>query len=490
MSSISETLHTATSEVARQWLPTGSRTEPRRSIRYSSIPAIVGALDILLVMISAVLTGTLYHSIQEVDADLTRYVMTGCVVVAIFVPIFHNRGLYSPAALMNWKFQVRNILAVWTMTFLMFASVAFALKVGSDFSRGAVLLFGIVGLLAIVLHRALWRIIIERALKVGVLRGRRSILLYMYESPPEADVIRDVIPDFVRSGYDIIQFFHFGSDVPNKRVIEKIIEFTRGSDIEEIFFAADVQRWSEISQMAQELCVIPLPLTLLPDECTATLFQRPSRQFGRTVGVEFSRAPLSLTERLSKRLLDIVCSIAAIVVLLPMFLIVALAIKLDSPGPVLFMQTRHGFNGRRFKIIKFRTMTVLEDGTTIPQAVRGDSRVTRIGSWLRKTSIDEIPQFFNVLGGDMSIVGPRPHAVAHDNHYADLISKYAFRHHVKPGITGWAQVHGYRGETPTVRSMKERVDRDIWYVDNWSLPLDLQIILRTAVEVMRRRNAY
>ena len=141
------------------------------------------------------------------------------------------------------------------------------------------------------------------------------------------------------------------------------------------------------------------------------------------------------------------------------------------------MQTRHGFNGKRFKILKFRTMTVLEDGATIAQAVRGDSRVTRIGLWLRKTSIDEIPQFFNVLKGDMSVVGPRPHAVAHDNHYADLISRYAFRHHVKPGITGWAQIRGYRGETPTVRSMKERVDHDIWYVDNWSLLLDVQIIL-------------
>jgi len=173
-----------------------------------------------------------------------------------------------------------------------------------------------------------------------------------------------------------------------------------------------------------------------------------------------------------------------------MFFIVALAIKLDSPGPVLFMQTRHGFNGKRFKILKFRTMTVLEDGATIPQAVRGDSRVTRIGLWLRKTSIDEIPQFFNVLKGDMSIVGPRPHAVAHDSYYAELISRYAFRHHVKPGITGWAQVHGCRGETRTVHSMKERVDHDIWYVGNWSLLLDLYIILRTAVEVMRSRNAY
>jgi putative colanic acid biosynthesis UDP-glucose lipid carrier transferase len=312
----------------------------------------------------------------------------------------------------------------------------------------------------------------------------------MHEPQWAEDTIQNIARDFVRHGYEIMQFFHFSTNIPKKRVIEQVIAFARGSDIEEIFFAADVQQWSEISLMAQELCVIPLPLTLLPDARTAELFQRPSRQFGSIVGVEFRRAPLSLAERFFKRLSDIVCSVGGVIALLPIFLIVALAIKLDSTGPVLFTQTRHGFNGKRFKILKFRTMRVLEDGDTIAQAVRGDSRVTRIGLWLRMTSIDEIPQFFNVLKGDMSIVGPRPHAAAHDNYYADVISQYAFRHHVKPGITGWAQIQGCRGETPTVNSMKERVDRDIWYIDNWSLLLDFYIILRTAVEVIRSRNAY
>jgi exopolysaccharide biosynthesis polyprenyl glycosylphosphotransferase len=178
------------------------------------------------------------------------------------------------------------------------------------------------------------------------------------------------------------------------------------------------------------------------------------------------------------------------VLLTPMFLIIALAIKLDTPGPALFMQTRHGFNTKKFKIFKFRTMTALDDGATIKQAVRGDARVTNIGSWLRKTSIDELPQLFNVLKGEMSIVGPRPHAAAHDDYYEQLISCYAFRHHMKPGITGWAQVNGCRGETPTLQLMKERVDRDIWYVDNWSVLLDLKIIVGTVLELIRGRNAY
>src|SRR5204862_458997 len=199
-------------------------------------------------------------------------------------------------------------------------------------------------------------------------------------------------------------------------------------------------------------------------EDTAALFTMSSRQFGSSVGVEFQRAPLSLSERVGKRLVDIVLGVSAIVLLVPMFVIVAIAIKLDSPGAALFRQTRCGFNSRRFKIFKFRTMTDLDDGPTIRQAVRGDRRVTRLGAWLRRTSIDELPQLFNVVSGEMSLVGPRPHAAAHNTEYEQIIGNYAFRHHVKPGITGWAQVNGYRGETGALEMMQKRVECDLWYI--------------------------
>lgn len=486
-----ESIDLRATAAAHQWRSTSSPTGWRWSVRYSSIPAVVCAFEVFLIITTAVVASSLYSFIQETNNDdLTRDGTMAIVIAAIFVPMLHNRGLYNPAALVNWTSQVRNILGTWTVTFLVFASVAFALKVGSDFSRGTILLFSVVGLMAILLHHALWRIIVERLLNSGALRGRRSILLCLHESPWAEDSIQKTARDLVRHGYNILQFFHLGIDIPKTQIMQQVIALARGSDVEEIFFAADIKRWPEIRHIVQELCVLPVPLTLLPDECTAALFQRPSRQLGGTVGVEFRRAPLSLAERFFKRLLDLAGSIAGLIVLLPMFVIVALAIKLDSPGPVLFRQTRHGFNSKPFRIVKFRTMTVLEDGATIQQAMRGDSRVTRTGYWLRKTSIDELPQLFNVLKGDMSLVGPRPHAVAHDNHYGDLISRYAFRHHVKPGITGWAQIHGCRGQTPTVHSMKERVDLDIWYVDNWSLLTDFHIILRTVVEVLRGRNAY
>jgi undecaprenyl-phosphate galactose phosphotransferase/putative colanic acid biosynthesis UDP-glucose lipid carrier transferase len=170
--------------------------------------------------------------------------------------------------------------------------------------------------------------------------------------------------------------------------------------------------------------------------------------------------------------------------------VAAVTVKLDSPGPVLFRQRRNGFNVHPFVIFKFRTMNVLEDGGNVVQAKRHDPRVTRVGRVLRHSSIDELPQLFNVLRGEMSLVGPRPHALAHDTQYGRLLFDYAFRQHMKPGITGWAQVHGYRGETAGIDQMRRRIDCDLWYINNWSLILDLQILCRTCIEVARQRNAY
>ncbi len=192
-------------------------------------------------------------------------------------------------------------------------------------------------------------------------------------------------------------------------------------------------------------------------------------------------------QRGGKRALDAAGSLIAITCLWPLLLIVAIAVGLDSPGPILFRQRRSGLNGREFVIYKFRTMTVLEDGPVVTQACRNDVRVTRIGKILRRASLDELPQFFNVLKGDMSLVGPRPHAIAHDRKYRTHIADYDERYQVKPGLTGWAQVNGRRGETQSVALMAERVTFDLWYVRCWSLGLDVKILLLTVFEVFRNR---
>ena len=191
--------------------------------------------------------------------------------------------------------------------------------------------------------------------------------------------------------------------------------------------------------------------------------------------------------RAVKRAVDIVVSLIAIISCLPIFLLVGIVVKLESPGPILFRQRRSGINGKEFFIFKFRTMNVHEDGANVTQARRDDLRVTRVGKYLRRSSMDELPQFLNVLRGDMSLVGPRPHALAHDDRYKVCVRDYVYRYNVKPGITGWAQVKGLRGETSSLEHMAERVRYDLWYINHWSLCLDLNILLRTCFEVFRDR---
>ena len=198
-----------------------------------------------------------------------------------------------------------------------------------------------------------------------------------------------------------------------------------------------------------------------------------------------------LSGRNASRVLDIAGAAMGLLVLAPLLVFIALLIRLDTPGPVLFRQTRKGLNGQVFRIYKFRTMRVLEDGAVVRQATRGDARVTRIGRILRSTSLDELPQLLNVLSGEMALVGPRPHALAHDEFYSREISGYDQRFRVKPGITGWAQVNGARGETPTLDHMRRRIELDLWYVQHKSIALDLTILARTVVaELGRTSEAY
>ena len=193
---------------------------------------------------------------------------------------------------------------------------------------------------------------------------------------------------------------------------------------------------------------------------------------------------------MQKRLFDLLLAAFALLAMTPLLIAVAILIKLDSPGPIFFVQRRYGFNQQPFRIIKFRTMRALEDGPFVVQATRDDPRLTRIGRWLRRWNIDEIPQLFNVLTGDMSLVGPRPHALSHDRDYERRISLYARRHNVKPGITGWAQINGYRGEIDSDEKIRGRVEHDLFYIDNWSLWLDLKIMARTVLSPAAYRNAY
>jgi exopolysaccharide biosynthesis polyprenyl glycosylphosphotransferase len=212
--------------------------------------------------------------------------------------------------------------------------------------------------------------------------------------------------------------------------------------------------------------------------------------FDDLLTIQVHRPPLSLWDRSIKRTFDVAAAAIGLILLLPLFIAVSVAIRLDSRGPILFRQTRHGFNNEAIRVFKFRSMTTTENGDDFTQVVKNDPRVTRIGRILRATNIDELPQLINVLLGSMSIVGPRPHATAHNEIFLSKIPPLSRRHNVKPGITGWAQVNGFRGETDTIEKMQKRIDHDLQYIDNWSFMFDMKIIMMTLFSKKAYVNAY
>ena len=372
-------------------------------------------------------------------------------------------------------------------------SLLFLLKTGAHYSRGATISFGLLGIAGIVASRSFTAFNLHRALANGTLGGQRVIVIGDPEElaiKPKTDLLRTYgareVGRFELSPASGPTLSNIARD---SEVIDSVIRAARASYAEQVLLAF---RWVDTARtdfVCERLRALPLPVFLLPDRSVSSILSRSSWDPRVLTPIEIQRAPLSPRDLVVKRLFDVTFAGLALAIFSPLLLVTAVAIKFDSDGPVIFRQRRRGFNGREFAIYKFRTMTVLEDGGTVRQAQRDDARVTWLGRLLRASSIDELPQLINVLTGDMSLVGPRPHAVVHDDEYGKLIDNYMYRHHVKPGITGWAQIHGFRGETD-VALMSKRIQRDLWYINNWSLWLDLKIMARTCVEVLRIQNAY
>jgi putative colanic acid biosynthesis UDP-glucose lipid carrier transferase len=277
----------------------------------------------------------------------------------------------------------------------------------------------------------------------------------------------------------------------NLGTIEQLADYARANHVDVIYIALPMASQPRILKLLDALRDTTASIYFVPDIFLYDLIQARVDSIGGLPVVAVCETPFTGIDGAMKKLSDFVLALLILVLISPLLLAVAVGVKLSSPGPVLFKQRRYGVDGRKIVVYKFRSMTVAEDGDVVRQATRNDSRVTRFGAFLRRTSLDELPQFINVLQGRMSIVGPRPHAVAHNELYRKLIPGYMIRHKVKPGITGFAQVNGLRGETDTVEKMKARVEYDLEYLRNWSLLLDLQIILKTVLVVLKRHpNAY
>ncbi|MGH8750818.1 MAG: undecaprenyl-phosphate glucose phosphotransferase [Burkholderiales bacterium] len=266
--------------------------------------------------------------------------------------------------------------------------------------------------------------------------------------------------------------------------------FVKANQVELIYVSLPMASQPRILKLLDELHDTTASIYFVPDIFVTDLIQGRMDSVSGLPVVAVCETPFTGLNGVIKRASDIILSLLILALISPLLLFIALAVKLSSPGPVIFRQRRYGLDGREIIVYKFRSMTVQEDGAAIEQARKQDKRVTPLGQFLRRSSLDEFPQFFNVLQGRMSIVGPRPHAVAHNEMYRKLIKGYMVRHKVKPGITGWAQVNGYRGETETLDKMSARIDYDLDYLRNWSLRLDLYIIARTVWVVLMQKNVY
>jgi Undecaprenyl-phosphate glucose phosphotransferase len=466
-----------------------------RPLYFSSpvVSCVLALADAVTIILSGLAGGIGYNLIAgNALPVIAPYFALGLLASILYVSQVNRKGYYVFPDSAKRGVEINDILTCWVTTGLLLALFAFLFKVGVDYSRGSFLTFCFVAPVGLLGVRKIFKIALTEALARGAIGRRDAVMI------GDLDEITSLEPQNLLSFFgaaDIKRFLLSQEDdrsdrlSADRQVIKSVTNFVRLTNCQEILLALPWGDTDRIEFVREQVRTLPVALRLLPDKRVRGLTSfTPSMH--QVSAIEIQRAPLTGAQRLSKRVIDVVLASLALLFFLPIMALTALAIKLDSPGPVIFRQNRNGFNGRQFVIFKFRTMRVQENGPAVLQATRDDPRVTSIGRLLRSASIDELPQLLNVLKGDMSLIGPRPHALAHDSYFENVLVDYAFRHHVKPGITGWAQCNGARGATPSIELISERVKLDLWYINNWSLWLDIQILFKTFFEVLRKRNAY
>ena len=466
-----------------------------RALRYwiSPLTALVDLASVLGVVVLASVGYHLmvYGHMGNIDITLNLAVMIG----AIF--LFGNmmQGRYRLANYLSAKGQIETAFNIWNITMVAFIAIAFMAKVIDHFSRAVVIVTYLAGIPLIALARSGVVRLISMASRSGRITAQRVFLIgreaevMSFVSRHQPWNIGFVIADvaFLRSP---------SPDTPQERQeadlvadLANIIARTRHMRPDSVFIAMPWSERQAIERCIDALMTTPVSIHLAPEQIMDRFDNPRISRIGAMTSLQLSRPALHWSEIMLKRVFDVLAASAILVVTAPLLLAIWAAIRLDSKGPALFVQRRYGFNQRAFRIYKFRTMTTTDDGAVVQQAQKNDPRITFVGRFLRRYNLDELPQLLNVIGGQMSLVGPRPHALAHDEDFQQRISLYARRHNVKPGITGWAQVHGLRGLTDTDEKMARRVHHDLWYIDNWSFWLDMLILIRTVISPKAFRNA-
>lgn len=428
----------------------------------------------------------------------TAYGMLAIGVFLLSIPALKWVGLYRPYRVQTFWDLVIKIYLSWFVLLGILLFFGFFFKVSIVFSRVALTAWALITPLSIILtHTLIWKAL-ERFREAGwnqryaVIAGINPVSHHLAEKIQSAPGLGITIQGFFAANINqsnLAKTEGF-NDLTILGSLKELPTYVREHNIDIVYLSFPMTRGKKLHFLLQKLQDSTACVYYVPDILTFNLMHARTYELGGIPLISVWEIPFSDLQSLSKRAIDIIVSALLLFLLSPAMLLISMAIAFTSSGPILFKQRRYGLNGQQIIVYKFRSMTVQENGDDVQAVHKNDHRVTSVGAFLRRTSLDEIPQFINVLQGRMSVVGPRPHAVSHNETYRKLISGYMLRHKVKPGITGWAQVNGFRGETDTLDKMEKRIEFDLAYLRDWSLWLDLKIMLKTARVFLGDSNAY
>lgn len=425
-----------------------------------------------------------------------RYSIISILGGIFFIFVSQTNGVYRNWQNPSYFSNIRLLISSWLLTWVALIVITFLYKDGHNFSRLVITLWALLTPIALVCYRMLLRQVLAKSREHFSVNRKIAIV---GAGKVGQQIAKTINASSSWLGYTVIGFFDddpklLSSSIGGIPIIgntDGILKAAHSHTFDELYLCLPLRSELKIKQFLNELADTTIIVKYIPDFFTFDLIHAKWSEVNGIPIISVYDTPLtSRTLQTLKRLEDIVLSTLIMLLISPVMLIIAVCIKFSSPGPVIFKQLRYGLNGKEIRVYKFRSMTTLDNGKVVKQAKKHDPRITPLGAFLRRTSLDELPQFYNVWQGKMSIVGPRPHAVAHNEEYRKLVPKYMQRHIVKPGITGWAQINGWRGETDTLDKMQKRVEFDLHYINNWSLWLDIKIIFLTIFKGFLNKNAY
>lgn len=447
-------------------------------------------LEAITIIAIAVVSGVAWHGMPLIElSEAHRFATVALMVVALYELPLQIHSRYRAENDLIGNRGIIRLASAWTQAFLFIVLLTFLSSTSDELSRGWLVLFYLLGLLSVIGLEMLTHRFLSVAIASGRVQARRLLVI---GPPGDMDEFqRKLMPNAgieIAASAPLPENCEASSEL--RKTVASLVREARQLNVSDVVVLPGRAQLSQAIGLAEPFLDLPVAVHLGNAAEVELYPSMHSNQIGRVRALTLRKEPLSLTQAFTKRLFDVTLSSVALLLLAPLMVCVAVLIRLDSPGPIFFRQRRRGLNQKEFLIWKYRTMSTMDDGEVIVQATRNDARLTRIGRSLRKYNIDELPQLLNVMQGSMSLVGPRPHAVAHDNQYEQTIKRYTRRLTVKPGITGWAQIHGLRGPTKTDDAMRKRLNYDLEYIENWSLALDVYILLKTVLSPNAYKNAF